>query len=90
MRTTVDLDRPLLERAKRRAAAGGKTLSGIVAEALRSYLGQRFDEPEEPFALVTCGKPGGAHPTPAEIERALEDEDTAARRTQHRRRRANA
>ena len=38
VRTTVSLPEPLLENAKRRAAARGVTLSTVVEDALRSHL----------------------------------------------------
>ncbi len=75
MRTTVDLDAPLLERAKRRAARQGQTLSQLVREAVSTYLTQQPRGDVEPFELVTCGEPGGYAPTPGEIAAALEEDD---------------
>ena len=75
MRTTVDLDKPLLERAKRKAASRGETLSGLVREAVSQYLAGEPKEPEEPFEVITCGEPGGYAPMPAEMEAALEEDD---------------
>lgn len=75
MRTTVDLDAPLLERAKRRAVRQGQTLSQLVREAVSTYLADRARVADEPFELVTCGEPGGYAPTPAEMAAALEEDD---------------
>lgn len=75
MRTTVDLDASLLERAKRRAVRQGQTLSQLVREAVSTYLTERARADDEPFELVTCGEPGGYSPTPAEMAAALEEDD---------------
>lgn len=75
MRTTIDMDKPLLERAKRRAAREGQTLSQLVREAVGTYLASTAGGDEEPFELLTCGEPGGYAPTPAEMAVALEEED---------------
>ena len=48
MKTTLNLDDELLQRAKRRAAARGTTLTAFVEEALRSSLSQR---PSSEFRL---------------------------------------
>ncbi|MEO6028159.1 MAG: CopG family transcriptional regulator [Candidatus Binatia bacterium] len=79
MRTTVDLDGPLLARAKRRALSRGQTLSQLVREAVSTYLVQQPGGDEEPFELVTCGEPGGYAPTPAEMAAALEEDDARIR-----------
>jgi hypothetical protein len=75
VRTTIDLDAPLLERAKRRAARQGQTLSQLVREAVSAYLTQRAHGDDEPFELLTCGEPGGRAPSPAEMAAALEEDD---------------
>ncbi len=75
MRTTIDLDTPLLERAKRRAVRQGQTLSQLVREAVSTYLAERARTDDEPFDLVTCGESGGYAPTPAEMAAALEEDD---------------
>lgn len=75
MRTTIDLDAPLLARAKRRAARQRQTLSQLVREAVSAYLAQRPVGDDEPFELVTCGEPGGYAPTPTEMAAALEEDD---------------
>ena len=75
MRTTIDLDAVLLERAKRLALKDGRTLSAIVNGALASYLGGRKDAAKEPpFELVVCGTPGGHFPSSSELADA-EDAD---------------
>ena len=76
MRTTVDLDKPLLERAKRRATKQGRTLSHLVREAVSSYLAGEPKDVDEPFELITCGEAGGYAPTPREMAAVLEQEDS--------------
>lgn len=90
MRTTIDLEQPLLRRARQRAAASGTTLSRLVQEALRAYLQPRKREPKSNFELITCGVVGGRSPTPAEIQNALHDDDVAALRIPGVRHRADA
>lgn len=41
MRTTLDLDDTLLDAARKRAAARGKTLTAVVEEALAALLAAR-------------------------------------------------
>jgi len=79
MRTTVDLDEALLERAKRAAAGESRTLGAVLNDALRAYLtGRKAVAREEPFELIVCGQPGGRFPSAQEIERILDDEDVAS------------
>lgn len=75
MRTTVDVDAPLLARARRQAAKRGKTLSVIVCEALTRYLAPSAAAEDDPFEVVTCGETGGYAPTPAEMASEIEHED---------------
>lgn len=76
MRTTVDVDAALLERAKRLALKDGRTLSAVVNGALAAYLGGRKGaNKEEPFELIVRGKPGGRFPTPGDIADVEERED---------------
>lgn len=75
MRTTIDLDRPLLERAKRRAQRQGQTLSQLVREAVGAYLSGTAAADDDPFELLVCGEAGGRAPTPAEMVAALEADD---------------
>jgi len=87
MRTTVNLETPLLTRARRRAAQRGQTLSELVREAVSTYLADRaVPTDEEPFDLLTCGNVGGDAPSPAEMAEQ-EDIETAcvAPRSQNRR-----
>ncbi len=80
MRTTVDIEEPLLRRARKRAAETNTTLSQIVKDALRAFLAAPARRSDPPFQLVTRGTPGSPCPTPAEMARALEDEDIATLR----------
>lgn len=45
MRTTLDLEDAVIERARRRAAKEGTTLTDIVERALRLFLSRRADAP---------------------------------------------
>lgn len=86
MRTTVDVDDALLERAKRLALKDGRTLSAVVNSALAAYLGgRRSTGKEEPFELIVRGKPDGRFPTPADLAEVEEDEDLEALRIARRR-----
>ena len=79
MRTTVDLDEVLIERAKRLALKESRTLSALVNAALAAYLGARRESAKDPpFELIVRGKPGARFPSPAEIAAAEEDDDRAA------------
>lgn len=53
MRTTVSIDTPLLENAKRHAADRGVTLGGLIEDALRVYLANVDREVDRPFRLHT-------------------------------------
>jgi len=81
MRTTVDIEGPLLREARKKAAQSETTLSRLVSEALRSYLRQ-FQAPpaDPPFRLITAGTTTGPAPTPQQIRRTLDEEDAAALR----------
>ena len=62
MRTTITLDDGLAADLKRRARADGKSVSAVIAEALRAQLGKRATPPKTaPFRLVTV-KGGGLRP----------------------------
>jgi hypothetical protein len=81
VRTTVDLERGLLQRAKRLALKEGKTLSSLVSSALAAYLGGRQEAAKDvPFELIVRGNPDGHFPTPAEIAGVEDEEDVAALR----------
>ncbi len=54
MRTTIRLDEDLLTEAKKAAIERGKTLNGVISDALRADL-KRGEEAvaEEPFRVTT-------------------------------------
>ncbi len=62
MRTTITLDDGLAADLKRRARTEGKSVSAVIAEALRAQLTRR-DTPSKavPFRLITV-KGGGLRP----------------------------
>jgi plasmid stability protein len=62
MRTTITLDDGLAADLKRRARAEGKSVSAVIAEALRAQLSKR-EAPSKtaPFRLITV-KGGGLRP----------------------------
>ena len=58
MRTTLNLPDGLVEQAKARAAASGRTLTSLIEEGLRLVLAQHdIPAPVEP--LPAYGRPGG-------------------------------
>jgi predicted transcriptional regulator len=76
MRTTVDIDEALLERAKRLALKEKQTLGVVVSQALAAYLGtRRQTERDPPFELIVAGNARGRFPSPAEIEAIEEQEE---------------
>ncbi len=63
MRTTIRLDDRLLADAKRHAAETGRTLTGLIEEALREVLARRHQRPvqrpvKERVKLTTVGGTG--------------------------------
>jgi hypothetical protein len=79
MRTTVDIDDGLLERAKRLALKEKRTLAAVVGQALAAYLGSRkATDKDPPFQLLVRGKIGARFPTAEEIQLAGEDDDRKA------------
>lgn len=79
MRTTVDLDPALLDRAKRLALKEHRALSAILSDALAAYLAsQRTTAKDPPFELLVRGQPQGRFPTPAEVSAIEDEEDMAA------------
>ena len=62
MKTTLNLNDVLLQRAKRRAARGGMTLTRFVEDALRERLAAD-DESAPPFKLELRTVRGLAPPT---------------------------
>jgi hypothetical protein len=78
MRTTVDLDSALLEKAKQQAQGEQRTLSSLINDALVAYFGARRSMSKDPpFEILTRGKAGGRFPSAAEIA-AVEDEEDAS------------
>ena len=78
MRTTVDLEKRLLDRAKRLALNQGRTLSAVLNHALAAYLGTASEAAADPaFELITRGQPRGRFPNPEQIA-AVEEVDDAA------------
>ena len=81
VRTTVDLERGLLQRAKRLALQEGRTLSSLLTSALAAYLGSRQEAAkDEPFELIVRGNPAGRFPSPTEIAGVEGEEELAALR----------
>ena len=79
MRTTVDIDEGLLERAKRLALKENRTLGAVVGQALAAYLDSRKAvEKDPPFQLLVRGKAGGRFPTADEILLVEDNEDREA------------
>lgn len=79
MRTTVDLEKRLLERAKRLALNEGRTLSGVLNRALAAYLGTANEVAADPkFVLITRGQPQGRFPSPEQIAAVEEADETAS------------
>lgn len=80
MRTTIRLPEELLERAKRKAAADGKTLTALIEEGLRAVLagGRRrpASKPERP-PMPISKRTGGLMPgiDPIKFRTQLEEED---------------
>jgi hypothetical protein len=77
MRTTIDLDVSLIQRAKRLALKERQTLSAIVNEALAIHLGsKRSAAPcDPPFELIVRGKKQGKFPSAATLLQ-IENEET--------------
>ena len=79
MRTTVDIDDGLLERAKRLALKEKQTLGAVVGQALAAYLSsRRAAAVDPPFELLVRGKVGARFPTAEEVLLADEDDDRKA------------
>lgn len=59
MRTTIRLDDELLAGAKRYASQSGRTLTGLIEDALREVLARRSrPRPREQLKLTTYGRDG--------------------------------
>lgn len=79
MRTTIDLDASLLEKAKQHAQGDARTLSAVVNDALVAYISKRRGKSKDPpFEIVACGKAGGRFPSAAEITAVEEEEDVSS------------
>jgi len=62
MRTTINIDEHLLKEAREVAVQTGRSLSEIVEEGVRVYLGQRRRKPDPSrVSLATFGQ-GGLQP----------------------------
>ncbi|MBI4815085.1 MAG: DUF2191 domain-containing protein [Deltaproteobacteria bacterium] len=75
MRTTLEIEDRVLDRAKRLAAKSGVTLGQLVSEALVSYTSIQARRADAPFHLIVAGDARARAPTPEEIFRAEEDEE---------------
>jgi predicted transcriptional regulator len=79
MRTTVEIDERVLDRAKALALKESKTLSAIVSSALAAYVGaRRAAAKDEPFELLVRGSARGRFPSVAEMNAVEDAEDAAA------------
>ncbi len=59
MRTTIHLPDPLLDQARRRAVETGRTLTGVIEDALRESLAsRRIGKKAPPVRLTTFGGKG--------------------------------
>jgi hypothetical protein len=76
VRTTVDIDEALLERAKRLALKEKQTLAAVVGQALAAYLSnRRAAAADPPFELLVRGKGGARFPSAEEVLLAEEEDD---------------
>jgi predicted transcriptional regulator len=76
MRTTVDIDEAVLDRAKRLASSEKRTLGALVSEAVAAYVAvRRKPTKDAPFELIVRGTQRGRFPTPAELAAAQDEED---------------
>ena len=87
MRTTVDLDPAVLERAKRLARQENRTLGSVVSDALAAYVSKRpHRSTDPPFELVVRGSRGARFPSSEEIAQVEQEEDASALRIPKKRR----
>jgi hypothetical protein len=79
MRTTITLDDRLLEQLKRRAAASGTTVSGLIEQAVRLFIRTPPSRKQpERFELVTFGRDGHfSRQNLDKTSRLIEDDDIA-------------
>lgn len=89
MRTTVDIDPGVLERAKKLALSERRTLGSVLNDALAAYLGKRRAiSKDPPFDLLVRGSRHGRFPTVDELLILDEEEDAARLRIPGTKRRA--
>lgn len=89
MRTTVDIDPAVLERAKKLAFRERRTLGSVLSDALAAYLGRRrATSKDPPFDLLVRGSPRGRFPTADELLALDEEEDASRLRIPRTKRRA--
>lgn len=62
MRTTIRLDDQLLKEAKRAAAASGRTLTGLIEDAVRETLARRHRGPARRQVTLQTFKGRGLRP----------------------------
>ena len=65
MKTTLEIQDALLERAKRHARRAGRPLRAIVEEGLRRVLSQRTAAPAYELPDASVGDPSAADPLEA-------------------------
>ena len=58
MRTTITLDDRLFERLRKRAAASGTSVSGLIERAVRLLLQAPRPQRRDHFELITFGERG--------------------------------
>jgi hypothetical protein len=61
-RTTVRLPEELLNRARRKAAAEGRTLTALIEEGLRSVVADKKPKPKPRGMLPVSSATGGFYP----------------------------
>jgi hypothetical protein len=87
-RTTVRLPQDLLNRAKRKAAAEGRTLTSLIADGLRMAIADSKRSAKAKRALPPVSKAGGGLLPGVDLAdlrrvQAFEDVDYAARLTRN-------
>jgi hypothetical protein len=76
VRTTVDIEDALLERAKRLALKEQRTLGAVVSQAIAAYLSsRRVADRDPPFELLVRGKAGARFPSAEELQLAEEEDE---------------
>lgn len=75
MRTTLVLDDPIFEKAKKKSAEMGVTLSQLTTTALRNFLYSPpgSERPRERFVMPVIGEEEAVYQSPQELAR-LRDE----------------